>query len=60
MDTRDCIHCFMIFFYDSVLALELREDRAQYEAKARELTRKFASIDRVEVKRVRLHAQGRR
>ena len=38
----------------SVLALELREDRAQYEAKARELTRKFASIDRFEVRKVRL------
>ena len=55
-----CVDCTLfsspLFIYVwincSVLALELREDRAQYEAKARELTQKFASLDRCELKRV--------
>jgi hypothetical protein len=48
-------YVWILNFNYSVLALELREDRAQYEAKARELTRKFASLDRGELKRVSVH-----
>ena len=35
-----------------MLALQLREDRAAYEAKARELTGKFATVGREELIKV--------
>lgn len=43
--------------YYSVLALELRENRVQYEAKARELTKKYANIDRDALRKVSIDAR---
>lgn len=45
-------HSSCKFFVSSVLALELRQNKAKYERTAKEMTLKYASSDRQELKRV--------
>ena len=46
------VHVFMQIIISSVLALELRQNKVRYERTAKEMTLKYASSDRQELKQV--------